>query len=177
MNAQCMFLVVVILGGCAALSAEQKPCECPNTITDLDRDGVQDRFDNCVSIRNPKQRDLDHDYIGDECDHDDDNDDFEDDVDNCPLVSNKEQKDADHDGVGDVCDNCVNVVNFDQQDADSDAAGNACDQCIDVPEDRDGYHDDDGCPDPDNDHDLVQDVYDACPLTYGEGESGCPIDE
>jgi outer membrane protein OmpA-like peptidoglycan-associated protein len=53
------------------------------------------------------------------------------------------------------------------------------DICPDEPEDRDGYQDDDGCPDLDNDGDGVIDAQDGCP---GEPEDrdgyqdddGCP---
>src|SRR5690606_23619410 len=40
----------------------------------------------------------------------------------------------------------------------------------------DGYKDDDGCPDKDNDGDGVFDVDDECPLEAGPGiNKGCPI--
>ena len=47
------------------------------------------------------------------------------------------------------------------------------------PEDKDGFDDDDGCPDPDNDHDGIPDVRDACPLEPETinglaDEDGCP---
>jgi len=47
------------------------------------------------------------------------------------------------------------------------------------PEDIDGYRDDDGCADPDNDHDTILDVHDACPLEPEDrdgyqDEDGCP---
>lgn len=48
--------------------------------------------------------------------------------------------DRDHDGI------------LDDQDA-----------CETLPEDFDGYRDDDGCPEPDNDGDLVPDLDDRCP--------------
>ena len=48
-----------------------------------------------------------------------------------------------------------------------------------IPEDRDGFQDEDGCPDPDNDADRILDVDDSCPNdpeTYNgtEDEDGCP---
>jgi hypothetical protein len=48
-------------------------------------------------------------------------------------------------------------------DVDGDGIMNDFDRCPDVPEDRDGFQDDDGCPDPDNDSDGVPDVQDKCP--------------
>ncbi len=53
------------------------------------------------------------------------------------------------------------------------------DQCPNDPEDKDGFQDQDGCPDPDNDHDGIPDVKDKCPNepeTFNgfEDEDGCP---
>jgi outer membrane protein OmpA-like peptidoglycan-associated protein len=53
------------------------------------------------------------------------------------------------------------------------------DQCPNDPEDKDGFQDQDGCPDPDNDHDGIPDVRDKCPNepeTFNgfEDEDGCP---
>src|SRR5690606_14506022 len=53
------------------------------------------------------------------------------------------------------------------------------DQCADEPEDQDGFQDDDGCPDPDNDADGVPDTDDACPNDAEdqdghEDADGCP---
>lgn len=53
------------------------------------------------------------------------------------------------------------------------------DLCPGEPEDHDGFQDDDGCPDPDNDQDRIPDVDDRCPNepeTYNgtEDEDGCP---
>ncbi|MDI1443720.1 tetratricopeptide repeat protein [Polyangium sp. 6x1] len=53
------------------------------------------------------------------------------------------------------------------------------DLCPTEPEDRDGFEDDDGCPDVDNDEDGVPDVRDKCPnepenRDGTEDEDGCP---
>ena len=53
------------------------------------------------------------------------------------------------------------------------------DQCVDLPEDMDGYRDEDGCPDPDNDGDGVNDDVDQCPMFAEDidgyqDEDGCP---
>jgi outer membrane protein OmpA-like peptidoglycan-associated protein len=53
------------------------------------------------------------------------------------------------------------------------------DRCPDVPEDADGFQDEDGCPDPDNDKDGIPDAEDRCPLEAEdidgfEDEDGCP---
>jgi len=64
-------------------------------------------------------------------------------------------------------------------DRDRDGLQDAHDRCPDQPEDRDGFADSDGCPDPDNDSDGVLDPADQCPLQPEdregfEDEDGCP---
>jgi outer membrane protein OmpA-like peptidoglycan-associated protein len=64
-------------------------------------------------------------------------------------------------------------------DRDGDGIANADDLCPDEPEDKDGFEDEDGCPDPDNDKDRILDRDDKCPNepeTYNgfEDEDGCP---
>lgn len=48
-------------------------------------------------------------------------------------------------------------------DIDGDGIPDDADGCPMLPEDMDGFEDDDGCEDPDNDNDLVPDVDDLCP--------------
>jgi hypothetical protein len=48
----------------------------PPTTEDEDGDGVLNFVDNCPSVANPGQQDLDSDYLGDVCDPDRDNDGF-----------------------------------------------------------------------------------------------------
>jgi len=49
------------------------------------------------------------------------------------------------------------------------------DECPNEPEDFDGFEDEDGCPDPDNDGDGILDVDDACPNEPGPAvTNGCP---
>lgn len=68
---------------------------------------------------------------------------------------------------------------LDDDDSDADGIVNYLDRCPNDPEDKDGYEDYDGCPDPDNDHDGIPDATDECPLlpeTYNDhkDEDGCP---
>jgi cysteine-rich repeat protein len=60
-------------------------------------------------------------------------------------------------------------------DRDDDGIIDDDDECPDVPEDKDGFEDEDGCPDPDNDDDGILDVDDKCPNEPGLPEhEGCP---
>jgi hypothetical protein len=69
---------------------------------DEDDDGVDDGDDNCPSVANADQDDLDADGAGDACDADDDDDGVDDGDDNCPSVANAEQADLDLDALGDA---------------------------------------------------------------------------
>lgn len=73
-------------------------------IADIDKDNIPDIKDNCVSIYNPKQEDIDNNNRGDMCD-DWDLDGIVNSRDNCPNQPNRDQKDTDGDKIGDVCDN------------------------------------------------------------------------
>jgi Thrombospondin type 3 repeat len=73
------------------------------TIADTDKDGAPDIRDNCISIANSDQRDIDNNGKGDICD-DFDQDGIINSNDNCPDNPNLNQKDSDGDGVGDICD-------------------------------------------------------------------------
>ncbi len=64
-------------------------------------------------------------------------------------------------------------------DRDGDGIPDAIDQCPDDPEDKDGFQDEDGCPDPDNDGDGIPDAKDKCPNDPEDkdgfqDEDGCP---
>jgi hypothetical protein len=48
-------------------------------------------------------------------------------------------------------------------DLDGDGISDSDDECPRLPEDVDGFEDDDGCMDPDNDNDFIPDVDDLCP--------------
>lgn len=66
-------------------------------------------------------------------------------------------------------------LDLDVRDRDGDGIPDNQDLCPDQPEDKDGFEDSDGCPDPDNDHDGVADPDDQCPNDPGPKElDGCP---
>jgi OmpA-OmpF porin, OOP family len=64
-------------------------------------------------------------------------------------------------------------------DRDKDGVLDAADRCPKEPEDKDGFEDADGCPDPDNDKDEIADAKDKCPTEPEdkdgfEDADGCP---
>ena len=125
--------------------------------TDLDEDGIFDNEDNCPSIPNPDQANMDGDLNGDVCDPDLDGDFIVNGSDNCPESYNPTQSDMDNDGVGNPCDpdtdgdglqnsedNCPQSENPSQDDFDQDGIGDPCD--------------------PDDDNDEVPDIADELPF-------------
>jgi len=67
----------------------------------------------------------------------------------------------------------------DIRDSDGDGIENSRDKCPLVPEDKDGFQDEDGCPDDDNDGDRRPDAVDKCPnaaedIDGFEDDDGCP---
>ena len=76
------------------------------------------------------------------------------------------------------------AVGFYQRDDDRDDDGikDVDDECPDVPEDKDQFEDEDGCPDPDNDNDGILDPDDQCPevpedIDRWQDQDGCPEDD
>jgi hypothetical protein len=122
---------------------------CSTASADFDTDGVNDLEDNCPTVSNGTQDDVDKDFVGDpQCD-------------NCPAISNPDQIDMDGDGTGDLCDN----------DADGDSVDNGTDNCpalTNPVEDCDG---DSMTPEEqcDADGDGIGDACDSCTDTDGDG--------
>ncbi|MEM9555796.1 MAG: thrombospondin type 3 repeat-containing protein [Acidobacteriota bacterium] len=100
---------------------------------DHDGDGIGTGIDNCTTVSNPDQADLDGNGVGDACDPDRDNDGIPNHLDPCPNTIDTE--DFDGDGVFDSCD----------PDVDGDGVPNAQDRCAFFDDARD--HDGDGQPD------------------------------
>ncbi len=125
---------------------------------DTDNDGIMDIDDNCPSISNKNQLDIDLDGEGNRCDLNDDNDRILDAQDNCLLIMNNDQTDSDEDGLGNACDtdddndrvldtldNCPLQSNADQLNIDKDGKGNVCDNTPAIENGKDS--DEDGIPD------------------------------
>jgi outer membrane protein OmpA-like peptidoglycan-associated protein len=142
---------------------KEQPKEKPLVVrieeTDRDGDGILDKDDKCP-------------------DQPEDKDGFQDE-DGCPDPDN------DNDGVLDANDRCPNVPGplanqgcpiEAPHDRDGDGIPDDIDRCPDQPEDKDGFQDEDGCPDLDNDNDGLLDAADKCPNEPGPIQNlGCPI--
>lgn len=72
-------------------------------VADSDQDGIPDIQDNCVSLSNAGQQDLNGNNLGDACE-DFDHDGLTNTKDNCPNNPNASQVDTDGDKIGDACD-------------------------------------------------------------------------
>lgn len=168
---------------------------------DQDADGIDDRKDQCPTVK----EDFDQFEDDDGCPEDDnDGDKIPDNVDKCPLKPENlnglddtdgcpdELPDKDKDGIQDADDKCPDEVGGDPKkvlrvtgpnygclDSDQDGVPDKVDQCKDAMEDTDGFQDTDGCPDPDNDGDGIVDDADECidqpEIKNGyKDEDGCP---
>ena len=111
--------------------------------TNSDGDSHLDYEDNCPTVDNEDQEDLDGNGVGDACEFNSDGDSHIDLFDNCPLVDNEDQADTDNDGIGEACepdsdndgvkdavlgerDNCPYVANPDQEDDNRNGVGDVC---------------------------------------------------
>jgi hypothetical protein len=164
---------------------------------DADGDGVPDDVDQCPELAEDKDGYEDNDGCP-ELDNDDDGVLDKDDA--CPNVAGSPsddpktngcpQPDRDKDGVPDNVDACPDEKGMESddpatngcptsKDRDKDGVSDKADKCPDQPEDKDGFEDEDGCPDPDDDGDGIADAQDACPREAGEPSTdpklnGCP---
>jgi OmpA-OmpF porin, OOP family len=101
------------------------------------------------------------------------------------LVVKLDDADRDGDTVNDVDDLCPLLAGPKEndgcpkeapQDRDADGVLDAADRCPTEAEDKDGFQDDDGCPDLDNDSDGLTDALDQCPNQKGPtSTNGCPV--
>ena len=66
----------------------------------------------------------------------------------------------DHADIGPLSEAVISGIS---KDSDGDGIPDIRDQCPDMPEDKDGFQDEDGCPDFDNDNDGIYDAQDKCP--------------
>ncbi len=132
------------------------------TPTDRDGDGILDEQDRCPD----EPEDIDTFEDEDGCpDPDNDGDTVLDVADKCPLEP------------GDPANKGCPIL-----DRDGDGIPDERDQCPDIPEDLDGYEDEDGCPEEqvvDRDGDGILDPNDACPdepedRDGFQDEDGCP---
>ncbi|MDY0001566.1 MAG: OmpA family protein [Polyangia bacterium] len=132
---------------------------CPDP--DNDGDGIPDEKDKCPNEAEDKDGFQDEDGCPD---LDNDGDSVPDEKDKCPMHPGpsehkgcpKDMLDSDGDGIPDVRDKCPNEA-----------------------EDKDGFQDEDGCPDPDNDGDGILDDQDKCPNEAEDkdgfqDDDGCP---
>lgn len=122
------------------------PDGCPDP--DSDGDGVADADDECPDEPGPAPS-------GCPAAPDTDGDGVADDVDQCVDVPGSKPHgcppDSDGDGVADPDDKCVDLAGDPPDgcppDGDGDGVYDPVDSCLDEPETRNGYEDDDGCPD------------------------------
>jgi subtilisin family serine protease len=155
---------------CPAEPAPYDADGCTSGAPWIDGDTRNPDVDNCPSLANEGQENLDGDRLGDACDPDLDGDGRANGADNCPTVGNN-QADRDNDGIGDACDN----------DFDGDGHANASDNCPTIwnaQGNADGDHLGDACdPTPrgdDPDGDGKAWIDDVCPTVYGTLANGCP---
>ncbi len=106
---------------------------------------------------------------------DDDRDGIPNDADGAPLLAEDKDGFQDEDGIPDpdtpeaklfaAAMSAGRAQKY--SDVDKDNIADAYDLCYDQPEDRDGFEDDDGCPEGDNDLDGTPDDTDPCPNVPG----------
>lgn len=133
---------------------------------DADVDGLNDYDEIFKFGTNPNKADTDGDGLidGDEVNN---------------YFTDPKNSDTDGDGLTDGYEVLVVKTNPLSIDTDGDGIPDADDECPNLPEDFDGFEDEDGCPDVDNDGDGILDVDDKCPdkpETFNDyqDDDGCP---
>ena len=134
------------------------------TISDSDKDGIKDNADNCKTLSNNNQKDINQNGVWDVCEFDSDADTIPDEIDTCRNAANPDQKDDDGDGIGNACDNCK-LYNPEQFDTDANKIGDRCDQAEKYLQEND--EDSDGI---DNFHDTCKNV--SNPLQEDDDQDG-----
>ena len=143
------------------------------TKLDLDRDGVQDSLDNCVSDANADQADYDSDNIGDVCDTDTDGDEVLNVDDMCPMGMNTWVSNSTNDNDGDGCNDSYEDLDDDNDGISDETEVDIGSNPLDADSDADGYQDgEDTFPTDssewnDSDGDSFGDNSDACPDVFG----------
>jgi hypothetical protein len=143
------------------------------TKLDLDRDGVQDSLDNCVSDANADQADYDSDNIGDVCDTDADGDDVLNVDDTCPMGMNTWVSNSTNDNDGDGCNDSYEDLDDDNDGITDETEADTGSNPLDADSDADGYQDGedvfptDSTEWTDSDGDGFGDNSDACPDVFG----------
>lgn len=94
--------------------------------SDSDKDGVMDLYDNCNSVKNTDQKDINQNGVWDACEFDSDSDGVPDEIDNCRNITNPHQLDDDNDSIWNSCDNCK-LYNPSQTDTDWNSIWDTCD--------------------------------------------------
>lgn len=139
----------VLLGLTFNLDFYSKP-KPPAPVADADQDGVEDAKDRCPDSAGPAP-------TGCPAPKDSDGDGFIDDKDACPNEKGIApvgcpDRDPDHDCVEDPADKCPNEAGIQpdgcpDQDPDRDGVPLSRDKCPSEPETKNGFEDQDGCPD------------------------------
>lgn len=114
------------------LASSQNPltytCATPGSgirvAVDRDRDGIFNFVDNCPTVNNPNQEDVDSSGVGDACEltSDSDGDGIINADDNCPAIPNADQTDSDGNDVGDACEE-PDLITFTASISDHEDAG------------------------------------------------------
>jgi outer membrane protein OmpA-like peptidoglycan-associated protein len=159
---------------------------CPEP--DNDHDGIADAQDKCPDVAETVNGFEDDDGCPDVA-PDTDGDGVPDALDRCPFEPETLNGVRDEDGCPEndsaplvaVLASMGRPASTASTPADSDGDGvpDDVDRCPATPEDKDGFEDEDGCPEPDNDGDGIVDAKDKCPLDAEtingfRDDDGCP---